>query len=320
MQPLKARSLCLLPLVILLQFAACGGGSSGPGGSDAGGVRIDPTLAALVPSDTVNLAGGRIDRLQKSPLYGKLKPLLPAGAGGESGLRERFGLDPSTDLREFLFAHNGKSGLLLASGKFPAKDILERLTKEGAEKSLYKGKTILGRESAGGLAILGDGLLAAGPASQLHALIDGLASGSGPKGLPAPLAKGLATLPADSHLYFAGAGGATFNLPQGTNLGNLDKVLASLESIAGFVDLSKGFKLSASGQSTDEAAAKRLHTQLRGLIGMGRLSTPDNQPGLLKLFDAIETKLTGRSIAVGIDLTLEQAERALEVLRGAAAR
>lgn len=314
MQTLKALSSCLL-----LLLCACGSGGPGGGGGVSSGVRIDPALASAIPSDTVNIAGGRIDLLQKSPLYTKLKPLLPTGGDNAVGMRERFGLDPATDLREFVFAHNGKAGLLFASGQFQSKDVIDRLTKEGATVSAYKGKMILGREGSGGLAILGNSTLAAGPAPQLHAAIDAMASG-GKQGLPAPLAKSLASLPAESQLYFAGAGGATLNLPQGTNLGNLDKILASLESIAGFADLSKGFKLSATGQCTDDTAAKRLHTQLRGLIGMGRLSTPDNQPEMLKLFDTIDTKLTGKSITLGIDLTTEQAVKALELARGVTGR
>lgn len=314
MQTLKALSFCCLLSVLLL--TACGSGSGGPGAS---GVRIDPALASAIPSDTVNIAGGRIDLLQKSPLYAKLKPLLPSGGENAIGMRERFGLDPSTDLHEFVFAHNGKAGLLLASGKFQSKDVIDRLTKEGATMSAYKGKMILGREGSAGLAILGNSMLAAGPAPQLHAAIDAMAPGA-KRGLPAPLAKNLASLPAESQLYFAGSGGATLNFPQGTNLGNLDKILASLESISGFADVSKGFKLSATGQCTDDAAAKRLHTQLRGLIGMGRLSTPDNQPEMLKLFDTIDTKLTGKSITLGIDLTTEQAVKALELARGVTGR
>lgn len=306
----------MMPLAgLLIVWQSCGGGGGSIG--SGGGVQIDAALASAIPSDTVNIAGGRVDLLQKSPLYARIKPMLPASGDNAVRMRERFGLDPGTDLREFVFAHNGKAGLLLARAKFQSKEIIDRLTKEGAERFDYKGKAILGRSgTSAGLAILGEGVLAGGATPQLHAAIDAITGGGGRQGLSERLAKSLATLPAGSHLYFAGSGGATLGLPQGTNIGNLDKVLASIDSIAGFVNLDKGIKLAATGQCTDEAGAKRLHTQLRGLIGMGRLSTPDNQPEILRLFDAIDTRVTGKTIQLGVDLTTEQAEKAFDLARG----
>lgn len=285
---------------------ACGGG-----GPKSDTLRIDPALLALVPADTVTLAGGRWDLLKQSPLYAKLEPLMPGD--GPGGLRERLGIDPGKDLREFLFAHNGKNGLALARVTFNSKDLTERLIKEGAQPSDYKGRTVLGRGPAG-LALVSDGIVAGGPVELLHLAIDRAISGAKPA-LPDRLARGLASLPSSAQLYFTGAGGATLNLPRGTNLGNIDKVLASLDSVTGFADVSKGVRVSATGQCTDTEAAKRLHTQMRGLVGMGRLSTPDNQPELLKLFDAIETKLDDKTIRLDVNLSAEQAEQAINAAR-----
>lgn len=298
----------LVPAAVAALAAGCGGG----GGGTAGDVlRIDPALLALVPADTLTLAGGRWDLLQKSPLYAKLEPMLPGD--GPGGLRERLGVDPGKDLREFLFAHDGKAGLALARVTFNSQELADRLVKEGAERSDYKGKTVLGRGQAG-LALVSDGVVAAGPMKLLHAAIDRAVSGAKPA-LPERLARSLASLPSAAQFYFTGAGGATLNLPRGSNLGNIDKVLASLDSVTGFADLSKGVRVAATGQCTDAEAAKRLHTQMRGLIGMGRLSTPDNQPELLKLFDAIETKLDEKAIQLNVNLSVEQAEQAIGAVR-----
>ena len=135
--------------------------------------------------------------------------------------------------------------------------------------------------------------------ARLHESIDRLAQSAK---LDERWVAGLRSLPSQTHLWFLGTGGATLNLPKGTNLGNLDKILASVDQIAAWADLSDGLRLTAKASARDAESAKQLHTQLRGLIGMGRLSTPDNKPELLKLYDGIQTKLDGKKLDVDIDI------------------
>jgi hypothetical protein len=72
-----------------VSLVSCGGGGST-------GYQLDRELASAIPADTVTLAGGRVDLIQKSPLYSK----LPTGA--TDGFASQFGLDPRKDIKEFV--------------------------------------------------------------------------------------------------------------------------------------------------------------------------------------------------------------------------
>lgn len=82
---------------VCLLVALSGCGPRGP-------ARIDPALAALVPADTVLLAGVRLEALRATPLYRRLAPL--AGA---------VNLDKASEL---LLVSNAKDTAVLAHGDF----------------------------------------------------------------------------------------------------------------------------------------------------------------------------------------------------------
>ena len=284
-------------------FVSCGGGSQP-------GYRLGAELASAIPADTVTLAGGRLDLVQQGAVFAKLQPNLPSGPLDE--FAKRFGVDPRKDIKEFVVAYNGRDALMLASGNFAASALLDRVAAEaGATRGEYKGKPIVSRDR-GGLAALSKTVLAAGSTSRLHEAIDRMAQGSK---LDERWAAGLRSLPASAQLWFLSSGGATLNLPQGSNLGNIDKILGSVDGIAGWADLSTNLHMAANATARDAAAAKQLHTQLRGLIGMGRLSTPDNRPELLKFYDAIQTKLDDKKIEIDIDMPPAVLEDFLKQMR-----
>ena len=285
---------------------SCGGGDSGAGR----GYQLDPELASPIPAGTVMLAGGRWDLLQKSPLYARLKPMLPAE--GIDGFASRFGFDPRKDIKEFVVAYNGRDPLFLVRGSFQTGELMAKLAAEaGAERTGYKGKALVTRGN-GGVAALSGKVMAAGPVPRLHEAIDRLAAAAK---LDERWAAGLRALPPPAQLWFLSSGGATLNFPRGSNLGNIDKILGSVDSLSAWADLSKSAHLAATALTRDAAAAKQLHTQLRGLIGMGRLSTPDNKPQLLKFYDAIQTKLDDKKIELDLDIPEATLEILLEQFR-----
>ncbi len=290
----------LAPL-LLAALAGCGGG----GGSVTGpkGYALDPALARAIPSDTIILGSVRMDRARKSPLYQEWQTKLPAA--GLDEMKSRFGVDPRTDVDEMVAAYNGKEMLTLLRGRFKSGDLAAKLTEAGGQRADHGGKVLVQRGGAG-VAFLSDTVAAAGTLPLLQAAIDGKGAGT-----PASLLNGLTSLPADAHALVLTTGGATLNLPQGTNVGNIDKVLASLQSLSGWANFDQGLRVALRGTATDADAAKRLHTQLRGLIGMGRLSTPDNRPDMLKLFDAIETKQVDKAIEANANVPADLLKRVL---------
>jgi hypothetical protein len=77
------------------------------------------------------------------------------------------------------------------------------------------------------------------------------------------------------------------------------------------VDFSKGLNLTARLECRTENDARHVHDALRGAIGMARLSTPDNQPELLRVYDAIHVTLVNSRVDVNGDLPSEQVDRVL---------
>ena len=61
-----------------------------------------------------------------------------------------------------------------------------------------------------------------------------------------------------------------------------------LQTVRLGVDIRNGLDAQAAATCQTERDAKRVHDAVKGIVGIGRLSTPDNQPDLLKLYDAIQ--------------------------------
>src|SRR5450755_987581 len=89
--------LAVVPICMLL--GGCGGGLTRHG-------PVDPELAALIPPDTVALAGVQVDRIRETPLYRKL---------AEENRLPRF------DSHEILLAADGKNVLGIARGALSLK-------------------------------------------------------------------------------------------------------------------------------------------------------------------------------------------------------
>jgi hypothetical protein len=85
-----------------------------------------------------------------------------------------------------------------------------------------------------------------------------------------------------------GLQGRSLGIPTESNLGNILQVLQGIETVRLGIDLRDGFDAQAAATCRTEREAKRVHDMVKGIVGIGRLSTPDNQPELLKLYDAIQ--------------------------------
>ena len=106
------------------------------------GIEIDKAFRPLIRPDTNVLAGMSIDKLKATPLYQRHEkaldfPLLDASV-------QRLGFDPRRDLAELLFASDGKTGALMARGRFQPKEMEAKLQASGLQRRPYKSFTILG--------------------------------------------------------------------------------------------------------------------------------------------------------------------------------
>jgi hypothetical protein len=273
-------------------------------------LHISTALESLVPADTVALLGINLAALRDAPIYQKLTARVPLPQLDE--FQKQTGLDPRKDFSEALLCSNGKSGLLLVRGKFRPADLESRFKANGVKPADYKGHAVYGDERAA-ISLINDDTAAAAPPAELHALIDRGTSGSA---LPAGLRDQLRTLPAGDQVYAAFTGSLeqmNLPLPREGNLGNVLQALKSVNSAALGLNLNQGIDGLAEVNCTTERDAKFIHDMLRGLIGFGRLRTPDNQPEMLKLYDSIQVTQQQTQAKVTANVPQELADKFLDL-------
>jgi hypothetical protein len=258
----------------------------------------------------VNLTG-----IRDTAIYQKLITRVPLPQLDR--FAQQTGLDPRKDLSEILTCSNGKTALLLVRGKFRIPDLQARFKSNGVTPSMYKEHALYGDNSAPDrpvITFLDDSTAAAGTVAGIHALIDAPA-GAG-RGLPLPLRDLLRTLPAADQVYAALTGGVenlNFPLPREGNLGNVLQALRSVDSATLGMNLTNGMDATAVVNCNTERDAKFVHDLVRGLVGFGRLNTPDNQPDLLKLYDAIQVTQQQAQTKVTANVPQQLADKFLDL-------
>jgi hypothetical protein len=271
-------------------------------------LHLSPGLEALVPSDTVVVLGVNLAEVRNTSIYQKLLTLVPLPQLDR--FAEQTGLDPRTDLSESLLCSNGKNALLLVRGKFRSKELEARFKSKDLKPESYKGHDLFG-DDRGAITLLDDSTAAAGTPAELRSLIDGPRAG-----LPKGLGQLLRTLPEDDQVYAALTGGvANLNLPlpREGNMGNILDALRSVESATLGMNLSKGLNAVATVNCKTPGDAKFVHDLIRGLVGFGRLNTPDNQPEMLKLYDAVHVTQEQTRTTVAADVPQELADHFLDL-------
>ena len=294
----------LTALAVCLALAGCGPQQSAS-------LHVSPALEALVPSDTVVVLGVNLASLRDTTIYQKLLTRVPLPQLDR--FTQQTGLDPRKDLSEILLGSNGKSALLLVRGKFRITDLEARFKSNGVSPATYKGHALFGDDRAA-VTFLDDSTAAAGTPAAIHALLDQPA-GSG-RGLPTPIRDLLRTLPSADQVYAALTGGVenlNLPIPSEGNLGNIVHALRSVQSATLGMNLSKGIDAIAVVNCNTERDAKFVHDLVRGLVGFGRLNTPDNQPDLLKLYDAIQVTEQQAQAKVTADVPQELADKFLDL-------
>jgi len=278
-------------------------------------LHVSPELEALVPADTVVVLGFNLAALGDTAIFQKLSSRIPLPQLDE--FEKQTGLDPRKDLSEFLVCSNGKNALLLARGKFRTADLEARFKSKGVAPENYKGHALFGDQRAA-VTFLSDSTAAGGATAQLQALIDQTSAGhaAGRGGLPAELRDLLRTLPAGDQVYAALTGGVqNLNLPLSRegNMGNILDALKSVESATLGMNLSKGIDAVAVVNCKTAGDAKFIHDLMRGLVGFGRLNTPDNKPEMLKLYDSIQVTQQETQTKVTADVPQELTDHFLDI-------
>jgi hypothetical protein len=283
-----------ISLVVCLVLAGCGGSATRRG-------PIDPALAAFIPPDAVALAGVRMDRVRKTPIYQKLA--LEKRLPRFENFRTESGFDPSRDIHELLLAADGQNVLAIAHGTFGAKPARDLTASE------YKGYTLYAKRQGEAIAFLDNTIVLGGAAESVRAAIDQYKSGG--HGAPRDLMARVEALPADMQIWAVVAGwrGATADqLRAMGNLANLDRVLRLVEGASLTVDLRTGVHAKFTGDSRTEADARNLADSLRGLASVARMGVQRN-PDLLRAVAGIQVNEDGKVVRVNIDIAEDLAEK-----------
>jgi hypothetical protein len=274
------------------------------------GPKIDPALAGLIPTDTVMMAGIRIEALKKAPVYQKFvaRRSLPQ----IDDFAKRIGVDPQKDLWELLYVSNGKSGALLGHGMF-SDEGEPKLQKRGDNRFGYKGFNLVGNELTA-ILLISPTVLAMGDTDELRAIVDAHEKSAGP---PPAMAALLARMPAAAQVW-AAYGGGPVQLPFDTsgNLGNVNKILSLIQTGTLYLDLSMGLSGMAEGTSATDENAEQLESGLKALIGFGRLSVSPKQPQLQMVWDGLRPTRENRDVKLHIDEPEQTVDGLLDLLLG----
>jgi len=114
-------------------------------------------------------------------------------------------------------------------------------------------------------------------------------------------------LPASAQIWLVANG--WHPLPEGSNLSNMTRLFQSIESATATVDLRSGITAVAQGECRTEQDAKSLAEAIRGMVALGRLSVPEKQPEMLRLYDGIKAEQKQRSIHLNVQIPADLVDR-----------
>jgi hypothetical protein len=273
--------------------------------------RIDNVLIKMVPPGTTTLVGARMDVLKTTEFYKRMM------AAQKLPQFDRFaaesGFDPRRDVREVLFAEAPEGAVLMARGTFRINEPILQGTKR-----IRRGEYNITAIEASGFCILDSTLAVAGDIPAIEAVLEEWKSGS--HTAAQPLVARVKTVSDSMQLWAVSTGAAGFladNLPLMAGGIDFAKIFRSLDNTWLAADFSTGLRAEVHGTATREQDAGSLRDAVKGIIGLGRLSVPEKQPELLKLWDGILVEQQGRNIVVRADIPQDLIDRLVQMLSAA---
>ena len=272
--------------------------------------RIDNVLLRMVPPGSTSLVGANMERMKATAFYRKLveQQRMPQ----VDKFAEETGFDPRRDVRELLYASTPEGSVLLARGRF-------KLTTNPAShaKLVRYGSYNIWTLENSGFCILDQTLAAAGELKALEAALDEWTRGQHKAAEPLlAMSKGVAPT---ANLWGVSTGFAGFLAsvrPKGGVSGGIDfsRIFTGMKSSWFQADFATGLRLDLRGATATDTDATALRDMAKGLIGFGRLSVPENQPEMLKLWDGISVEQETRNITIRADITPALLDKLVQML------
>ena len=299
---MKYRS-SFLPLAAALVF------SLGCSSTLHTGASLDRDFSEGVSSDVQTLVSIKLDQVKASELYRRHQQLLALPQFND--LAARAGLDPRRDISSLCVIWDGKHLMLLAKGAFTNAQLEAKLIANGAQRVSYKNFTLLTR-GADSVAFPKPGFAVASSTGAVQSELDLLLSKSG--AIPDEIKARLADVPSDSQIWEVSRGG----LP-GTGFALRSDLDSALSNFANFVTgTSFGMRFDAGAHllarviCKSPEGAQRVNDAMRGLIGLARLSTKDNELDLLRLWDSVSITKERQFVKVQADLSADLSDKLID--------
>ncbi len=287
----------------------------GCGGNTGDTVTVGKEFRSLVPPDTKVLAGIDLDKLKAAPIYQRHEkdlnfPLL-------NGSSERLGFDPRRDVSDVLIAWDGKRALFFVRGSFKPSEVEQKLSSFGAPRTTYKNHQVFGdtRNSLTFLDTSGNkGFAVAGSAGDVQRTID--LEGSSADTVPEELQERLRQVPKSDQLWIVSRGGLPFvDAPMRSDIASaLSNIVHFITGATVGVKADTGTHFQIDISCISKQGAQRVHDALRGAIGLGRLSTRDDQRQLLQIYDGINVDQDNAVVHVHADYSGELTDKVFEEL------
>ena len=284
------------------------------------GASLDPAFRAGISPDAQAIVSVKLDQVKASELYRTHQQLLDLPQF--DSLARRAGLDPRRDVSSLCLVLDGKHLVLLSKGKFSNAQMQDKLLAGGALRVPYKTFTVFTDAGGAAVAFPREGMAVASSEGEVKAELDLLSSKSG--AIPEELQQRLAEVPADSQIWEVSRGGLpTTNFPMRADLDSvLSNFAASVTGTSFGLRFDSGSHLLSRIICKSPEGAQRVNDSFRGLIGLARLSTKDNELDLLRMWDAISISKDQQFVRVQADLPADLSDKLitkLADLRGQAA-
>ena len=271
--------------------------------------RIDNVLEKMVPPGATSLVGAHMDQIKQDEMYRKLAAMQGGFQQLDQFARET-GFDPRRDVREILFVTEGQGAVLLARGNFHVNPAVMK----NSTKTRVGSYDIWG-QGTDGFCILDSTLAAAG---NLPAVTDALKEWTSGAHTGAQHLLGYASSVNPQFQIWGvstGTGNFLADHPPAANSGlDFTSVFRNLQDYWFQADFSSGMRAEVHANTRTEKDAMNIADAVRGLVGLGRLNTPDNQPDLLKVWDGISVEQQGRSISLRADVPQSLVDRLVQLL------
>jgi hypothetical protein len=272
--------------------------------------RVDNVLMKMVPPGTTSILGARMDVLKTTEFYKRMI------AAQKLPQFERFaaesGFDPRRDVREILFVEAPQGPVLMARGNFRINEPILKGTKK-----VRHGEYTITAVEVSGFCILDSTLAVAGDIPAIEAVLDEWKSGS--HTTAQPLIARVKSASESTQLWGFSTGAAGFladNFPLASGGIDFSKIFRSLDDTWFAANFDTGLRAEVHGTAAREQDAASLRDAIKGIVGFGRLSVPEKQPELLKLWDGIVVDQQGRAITLRADIAQDLIDRVVQMLGG----